>query len=267
MTASAQWGDLKVRILSGLVVLGLGLGMIWSGGTPVRLLGILATGAMLWELARMQTRAATAEPIALGLLAAAVMAVVLWWHDSGWVLLLPLPALLLGWRRSRDRVIIGCYGLLVMVAVYGFVGLREGVGLPITLWLVLVVVASDVMGYFGGRLIGGPKFWPRVSPKKTWSGTVAGWVGAGLVGLGFVAVYGQPLSLIALSALTALAAQMGDIAESALKRRAGIKDSSNLIPGHGGALDRFDALIGAAAFVLLCFGLGVPAFQSFIAQG
>lgn len=267
MTANAQWGDLKVRILSGLVILGLGLAMIWAGGTPVRLLGIIATGAMIWELARMQAGPATPEPIALGLLAAAVMAVVLWWHDSGWVLLLPLPALLLGWRQPRDRGVFGGYGLLVMVAVYGFVGLRQGVGLPITLWLVLVVVASDVMGYFGGRLIGGPKFWPRVSPKKTWSGTVAGWIGAGLVGLGFVVVYGQPWSLVALSALTALAAQMGDIAESALKRRAGIKDSSNLIPGHGGALDRFDALIGASAFVLLCFALGVAALQSFIAQG
>jgi phosphatidate cytidylyltransferase len=126
----------------------------------------------------------------------------------------------------------------------------------------MIVIASDVLGYFAGRIIGGPRFWPAVSPKKTWSGTVAGWAGAALVGLWFVAMAGQGPWLIAFSALTALAAQMGDIAESAIKRRAGVKDSSSLIPGHGGVLDRLDALIGAAVFVLAwgLAGLPVPAF-------
>ncbi len=124
-------------------------------------------------------------------------------------------------------------------------------------WLVLVVVASDIMGYFAGRMLGGPKFWPRVSPKKTWSGTVAGWVGAAAVGLVLVVMGHAGPAIVVLSPLVALAGQMGDIVESLLKRRAGVKDASRLIPGHGGVLDRFDALIGAVLAVWL-WGLVLP---------
>jgi phosphatidate cytidylyltransferase len=119
------------------------------------------------------------------------------------------------------------------------------------LWLVGVVLASDVLGYFAGRLIGGPKFWPRISPKKTWAGTVAGWIGAALVGWAAMSPMGVGPGLIVLSVVLALAAQMGDIAESAIKRRAGVKDSSRLIPGHGGVMDRFDGMVGAALVLLL----------------
>jgi phosphatidate cytidylyltransferase len=99
--------------------------------------------------------------------------------------------------------------------------------------------------------LGGPKFWPAISPKKTWSGTVAGWLGAALVGFGFVIAGYAGWGLVALSPLVALAGQMGDIAESWVKRRAGVKDSSSLIPGHGGVLDRFDAMTGAIVLLIL----------------
>ena len=119
------------------------------------------------------------------------------------------------------------------------------------LWLVLVVAATDVFGYFAGRIFGGPKFWPLVSPKKTWSGTVAGWVSAGLVGAAFMKATGSGVELIGISVALSMASQMGDIAESALKRRVGVKDSSNLLPGHGGMFDRFDGMLGAALLLLL----------------
>ncbi|MCB1346467.1 MAG: phosphatidate cytidylyltransferase, partial [Rhodobacteraceae bacterium] len=89
------------------------------------------------------------------------------------------------------------------------------------------------------------------SPKKTWSGTVAGWLLAALVGWGFAAALNLGWVLVPLSALLAFAGQMGDIAESAIKRRTGVKDSSALIPGHGGVLDRFDAMIAVAALALI----------------
>ena len=110
-------------------------------------------------------------------------------------------------------------------------------------------MATDIVGYFAGRIFGGPKFWPRFSPKKTWSGTVAGWIGAGifgaLVGPGLLGVSWWACGLGAV--VLSFAGQMGDIVESALKRRAGVKDSSSLIPGHGGVLDRLDALVAVAA--------------------
>jgi phosphatidate cytidylyltransferase len=144
-----------------------------------------------------------------------------------------------------------------MLAGYGLIDLRETGGTTVILWLVAVVVASDVLGYFAGRMLGGPKFWERVSPKKTWSGTVAGWIGAAVVGLVMVLAAGASWLLVPLSAVVAFAGQMGDIAESWVKRRAGVKDASNLIPGHGGVLDRFDALIGAVV-VVLALGLVAP---------
>lgn len=99
-------------------------------------------------------------------------------------------------------------------------------------------------------MIGGRKFWPQLSPKKTWSGTIAGWIGAALVGVALVASGHGDTALIWISPLVAFAGQLGDIAESWLKRRAGVKDSSNLIPGHGGFMDRFDAISGATLAVM-----------------
>ena len=123
-------------------------------------------------------------------------------------------------------------------------------------WLIAVVVTTDIAGYFAGRIIGGPKFWPRVSPKKTWSGTVAGWIAAAAVGALFAGALGN--GIIWLSVLVSFAGQMGDAAESALKRSKGVKDASALIPGHGGVFDRFDAMMGAALFITLAgfAGLG-----------
>ena len=147
----------------------------------------------------------------------------------------------------------------MLLAGLSLVGLRDLAGAGWMIWLVAVVVASDVLGYFAGRLIGGPKFWPRVSPKKTWAGTVAGWIGAALVGWAAMAPLGAGGGLVALSVALALAAQLGDIAESAIKRQAGVKDSSRLIPGHGGVMDRFDGMVGAAVMLWLAGPLaGLP---------
>lgn len=254
---SGRWGDLKARVLSALVMVAVGAVEIWLGGLPFAALVLLVTGAMVWELARMTGRPGQgALPLALAALAVAALAGALWLPSDHAELLLAAPALALALTPRRDRRIATVYGLAMLMAGYGLIELRD-LGMVALIWLVAVVVASDILGYFAGRILGGPKFWPAISPKKTWSGTAAGWLGAALVGLGFVVWAGAGWGLVALSPLVAFAGQMGDIAESWIKRRAGVKDSSNLIPGHGGVMDRFDALTGAVV-VVIALGLVLP---------
>jgi phosphatidate cytidylyltransferase len=122
--------------------------------------------------------------------------------------------------------------------------------------LLVVVVASDVGGYFAGKLIGGPKILPSISPKKTWSGTLGGWALAAVVGFIAIQLGMGGFGLVVLSIFVAMAAQIGDLLESMMKRKAGVKDSSNLIPGHGGLLDRFDGVMGASVALGIVLALG-----------
>jgi phosphatidate cytidylyltransferase len=126
--------------------------------------------------------------------------------------------------------------------------------------ILLVVWVTDIGGYFAGRGIGGPKLWPRVSPKKTWAGAIGGFaaslaIAGGFAGLGL----GKVGPLLLLGAALSIASQLGDLLESAVKRRFGVKDSSQLIPGHGGLMDRLDgfvaAVVTAAIFGLLRHGV------------
>ncbi|MDR0808110.1 MAG: phosphatidate cytidylyltransferase [Gemmobacter sp.] len=250
----ARWPDLGPRLVSAAVMVVAGLGAIWCGGAVFSALVLVVTGLMLWELARMTAAPRGIPASGLGLSAAGALALALLFPQAA-LPFLPLPALAGIARPRRDRTVFFLYALLILATGYGLIALR-GLGLAPILWIVAVVVASDVLGYFAGRSLGGPKFWPAVSPKKTWSGTVAGWIGAALVGLGFHLSGQGGASLIWLSALMGFAGQMGDIAESAVKRRAGVKDSSNLIPGHGGVLDRFDALATATVLALALHWLG-----------
>ena len=121
--------------------------------------------------------------------------------------------------------------------VHGFVAL---------FFVLLVVWAADIGGYFAGRGIGGPKLWPQVSPKKTWAGAIGGFAGGLVVAGAFAAAgAGKTAPLLALAAFLSVISQLGDLFESAVKRRFGVKDSSHIIPGHGGLLDRLDGFIAA----------------------
>jgi phosphatidate cytidylyltransferase len=135
--------------------------------------------------------------------------------------------------------------------VWGFVAL---------ILILLVVWVTDIGGFFVGRGIGGPKLWPRVSPKKTWAGAVGGFIASLVVAAGFVAAglsKVEPLKLgpiLLVGAALSIVSQLGDLFESAVKRRFGVKDSSQLIPGHGGLMDRLDGFV-AAVVVAAIFGL------------
>lgn len=119
-------------------------------------------------------------------------------------------------------------------------------GFAALMLVLLVVWATDIGGYFAGRSIGGPKLWPRVSPKKTWAGAFGGFAASLAVASGFAAFdIGKAVPLLFVSAVLSVVSQAGDLFESAVKRRFGVKDSSHLIPGHGGLLDRLDGFVAA----------------------
>ncbi len=125
-------------------------------------------------------------------------------------------------------------------------------GFVALVFILLVVWCSDIGGYFAGRTIGGPKLWPRVSPNKTWAGAVGGFILSLLVAGGFAMNgFGKMGPLLMVAAALSVASQLGDLMESAIKRRFGVKDSSHIIPGHGGLMDRLDGYVAAVALAAI----------------
>jgi len=256
--AGGRFADLGQRTLSGVVLGAVALAALWTGGGAAAALIAAMAGAMAFEW-RAMTRAP--DPSALGpalplmlALAGAVAAAYAGGVAAGlaWLLAgLAIAALPdLAARRGGRGIWLAAGGAYIGLGCLAFLSLRlfEPFGFLTVLWVILTVVAADVGGYFGGRLIGGAKLWPAVSPKKTWAG-LGGGVGlafllGGLFSWGTTGTYFEEVCTV--SAIAALLAQAGDLAESAAKRHFGVKDSGRLIPGHGGALDRFDGLLAAA---------------------
>lgn len=255
MSRMGRWSDLNMRLISAGVMIVVGLVLLWFGGAPFKVAIWALGGAMVWELARMLGGRAWAP--GMGVIAG--LALALAWSLPVW---LALPGLIAvagfgAWQLTERRVLFGTYAAAILLGCHAAILLRVDAGLAWLLWIVCVVVATDVAGYGAGRAVGGPKLWPAISPKKTWSGTIAGWLAAGVVGLGFGLFLGAAAGLVVLSVLIAIAGQAGDIWESWIKRRVGIKDSSNLIPGHGGVLDRFDAMLIALLLTGLLWLFGM----------
>ncbi|MCG7623302.1 phosphatidate cytidylyltransferase [Epibacterium sp. Ofav1-8] len=245
-----RWADLRTRSLSAAVLLGLGGGSLAIGGLAFLVFVAACLGAVFWELLRMYRADLSLPALGCGLLAALAILLAAMLPLLLMPLVLAVPLAAGAWvLQSRRRYFLMIAGW-VLLGGFGLIWLRDAYGFGWMLWLILVVVATDVAGYFAGKHFGGPKFWPAVSPKKTWSGTAGGWVAAAVIGVLFAWLGGLPASVIPLSVVVSMASQAGDIAESALKRYLGVKDSSQLIPGHGGVFDRFDGMLGAGA---LCF--------------
>ena len=221
---AARWGDLRLRVVSALVLAPLALTAIWVGGLAFTLL----------------------------IAAAAVGVGIEWIHLCGAA----------SWVRSR---VAG----LAWIALAGgcLIWLRADptAGRANVLFLVLTVWASDVGAYMAGRLIGGPRLAPRLSPGKTWAGAAGGLAAAAAIGtlVALACTGANPAALgraAALGAAASVLGQAGDLAESCAKRCFGVKDSGRLIPGHGGLLDRLDAVLAvipAAALLAYLLGHGV----------
>ena len=253
----ARRSELGVRTTTGLVLIVVALGCIVYGRTPFWLLLSVAALTMLAEWASMirveRWRMWTAF---VGL------ALVLPFEQPHFDVpdLVPLLALLLfsgvvALVTRRAALAAGMlYAGLPTIALFYVSRQFDGVG--IVLWAMSIVWATDIGAYFAGRAIGGAKLAPAISPNKTWAGLIGGVIAAEIVGFLLARILDVPLRLAFVAGLLAIAAQVGDLYESAMKRRANVKDSGRLLPGHGGVMDRLDGVVPVACIVagLLVFG-------------
>ncbi len=246
-----RWADLGPRTASAAILLGCGGAAIWVGGLVYTLFVSLCVGAIFWEILRMFDRALMLSALGLGALAFLCLCIAA--YIPLWIapLVLAVPLIFGLQQVFLRRREYARFATWILLGGFGLIWLRTSYGASWTTWLIFSVVATDVAGYFVGKYIGGAKLWPRISPNKTWSGTIGGWAAAAFTGfLVSIICPDMPSFLMWISVLVSMASQIGDIAQSALKRAVGVKDSSNLLPGHGGVFDRFDGMLGAGA---LCF--------------
>ncbi|MFO1046434.1 MAG: phosphatidate cytidylyltransferase [Geminicoccaceae bacterium] len=262
--ASLHDPALRQRIASSIVLAAIAVSASVVGGWPFVLLVLAAVAVMAVEWAKLATSAEGWRQLAATLAVAplaAVIALALGYSGAAPVVLVlgSVAAALAAWLRHWCEPLRAAGGVLyVGVPALALVWLRgSSAGLQHLLWLLIVIAATDTCAYLVGRTLGGPRLAPRISPGKTWSGLLGGVAGAGL--LGAVASHALGAGVMfaaAVGAGLAVVGQLGDLFESALKRRAGVKDSGRLIPGHGGLLDRIDGLVFAA-----------PAFAAFVWSG
>lgn len=259
----AAKSNLATRTLSALILIPVALAAIWAGGVVFTAGVLLIAGIAFWEWGTITApdlpgwvRALGAAPILTGL------ALLSFGYFD---LAIPLVAgpIVLAMLAAPFYPALGWLGAgMVYVALPG-AGLISVRGIPeagtvAVIVLCTIVWSTDSFAYFVGRSVGGIRLWPRVSPKKTWSGALGGVLASMVIGA-FVSLFGYfgfGLGLL-LAALLSIAAQAGDLLESAVKRRFNVKDSGNVIPGHGGLLDRVDGLFGAAVAAWLIAGTGI----------
>ena len=262
--------DLPIRFAMGMVMIGVAVVATAFGGWWFRALAAAAAALMIVEWSDMKGIGRRWAYVAAALLAAALLAGIEYWYpdampslDDEMILAIDSEdflatlwgfaglaglAVLLGAASRRLSLgwgifYIGAPTFALMVLSWAYAGL--------VFWVFVVTWATDIMAYFAGRLIGGPKLAPRISPNKTWAGLLGGMAGAALFGWLAARYFELGSPFLWIGGAMGLLAQLGDLYESWEKRRAGVKDSGKLLPGHGGVLDRLDGLLAVALATLL----------------
>ena len=264
-SARVEPGSLWLRVLSGLALAPFPVAAVWLGWPWLPLLTGLAAAVMAWEWSRLCRRGR------FGMRGALLVAVAVAGVASAAVAQTALAvAIALGGaalvfsaaRLARDPMpawtAFGVLWVVLPCVCFLWLAGSEPAGRATLLWILALVWATDIGAYASGRSLKGPLLAPQLSPRKTWAGLLGGILGAALVGWATAAWLGidPVLPLVLLSAALAIVEQFGDLAESAAKRRFGVKDSSGLIPGHGGLLDRLDGLLAVAPAVALLTLIG-----------
>jgi phosphatidate cytidylyltransferase len=255
--------NLLMRVIAAVVLAPVAIAIAYAGGWLWATLVTLAAIGLYVEWLTIVGAARATRVVASGAIALAVAGLCLAaeWIDAALLaLVLGLAGVALLSPEQRRWTAAGFgYAAAAQIASV-LVRLDPETGFAALVFVLLIVWATDIGGYVAGRSIGGPKLWPRVSPKKTWAGAIGGFLASLIVAAGFV-VFGSNKAdpalmlkmgpILLLGAVLSIACQLGDLFESAVKRRFGVKDSSHIIPGHGGLMDRLDGFV--AAIVLAAF--------------
>lgn len=238
MSTQATYSDLTMRIVTALGLVTLVAVAMALGDMGVLVLMSVFSSIILWEVATMVR-------VPAPLMWSAVFGAVVFMSGVMEFPLAAWAALVLGAVAAvRFSSVLSVCLLAIGLTVYTYAtALRSDP--MVFLWIVTTVVATDIGGYFCGRFIGGPKVAPKLSPKKTWAGVIGGWCAAIAVSMLFSLPIMSLGQVVIATLIVSVFSQVGDFSQSALKRRCGVKDSSSLLPGHGGFFDRCDGLIGA----------------------
>jgi phosphatidate cytidylyltransferase len=274
--APASPADLSTRVTAGVVMAAVACVAVYYGGWPLRGLVTLAAIVMLVEYCDMKGAPRRWAAIGGLLLAFVLLAAIEYLYpaatpslDEGTSIAIDVedfyPALIafagiagigIVLAALARRIAVGWGFVYVAIPAFALLVLSWAYS-GLVFWIMAVTWATDIFAYFAGRAIGGPRLAPRLSPNKTWAGLIGGMIGAGLAGWAIARLFdlGSPFTWI--GAPMGAVAQLGDLYESWEKRRAGVKDSGTLLPGHGGVLDRLDGLlaVSTATFLLLVAGL------------
>jgi phosphatidate cytidylyltransferase len=258
--AAAEKGsrNLMMRVLAALVLAPAAIAIAYAGGWLWAALVTLAAIGLYVEWLMIVGAGREPRVIALGAAALAVGGICLASGRIDTALVVLAVGLAAVALLSAERRLWTATGFVYAAAAElasVLVRLDPIKGFSALMLILLVVWVTDIGGYFAGRGIGGPKLWPRVSPKKTWAGAIGGFAASLVIACGFAALdLGKIGPLLLLAAVLSIASQVGDLFESAVKRRFGVKDSSQIIPGHGGLLDRLDGFVAAVVLAAI-FGL------------
>jgi phosphatidate cytidylyltransferase len=252
--------SLVPRILSALVLAPVAIGLIWYGGWPFSIL--IAVAALIlaseWRGLLFGPQGGRVEQTLMSAASLIGIAAVQFGVELVGVAFaagfLMLGMTYAAWKQtSLKRIALGFPYIVLPAMILVWLRADEAWGTAAIVWLFVTIWATDSFAYFSGKTFGGPKLAPVLSPNKTWAGLIGGSIGAAFFGAACALYLGSApvILLAALSAVLAVISQAGDITQSSLKRQAGVKDSGNIIPGHGGLLDRVDGLLFAAVAAAL----------------
>ncbi len=247
--------NLYMRVVAALVLAPLTIAIAWIGGWPWACIVIAAAALLYFEWLMIVGASGNRFAVATGIAVLAIAGILVMTRSTDLALGVLAAGVAIAAAVARGKrgwvasgLVYAAAALIAAIVVrrdadFGFVAL---------MFVLLIVWVTDIGGYFAGRGIGGPKLWPRVSPKKTWAGAIGGLVLSLVIAAVFAWLgYGKMLPLLLLGTVLSIVSQFGDLFESAVKRRFDVKDSSHIIPGHGGLLDRLDGFVAAIVLAAL----------------